>query len=433
MSRTSNAPADTPAQPSEDTNPGRQATFQDLGIASGLAERLAALAITQPTKVQIQAIPPLSEGRSLAFQSETGTGKTLAYLLPLLQKIDGSVQQTQLVIAAPTHELASQIKSQVQLVTDIPAALLIGGAPIKRQVEMLRKKPLIVVGGPARLMELVYLKKLKVHQVKAVVLDEADRLLSPELREETAALCAALPADVQLVACSATIAGRTERLLQSLADPEGRDSSKAGGMERLILPPEDVLQQKITHIAIYSESRDKTETLRRLIAAEQEAHSRAASGGRAQGASVPGCPMLPMKAIVFTARPADVETLHSKLSHRKISCCCLHARQDKVKRKQALDTFRKGSCPILITSDLAARGLDIPDVTHIIQMDMPSNIDFFVHRAGRTGRNGRSGTNIVIGDGYELRQLAAAEKKLRLVVHPRILYKGRLVAPEQED
>ena len=387
-------------------------TFQELGIAPQLVERLAALSITTPTTVQQQVIPPLSQGRSLVFQSETGTGKTLAYLLPLLQQIDESIQQIQLLIVAPTHELASQIKSQIQLVTDIPAVLLIGGAPIKRQVEMLKKKPLIAVGGAARLMELVYLKKLKVHQVKAIVLDEADRLLAPELRDDTTALCQALPAEVQLAACSATINGKTEKIIQSLV----RCQQDEGELEKRILPPEDILQKKITHIAIYSETRDKVDTLRKLLVAEMEA----ATKGQ------------PLKAMVFTARPADVDIILSKLTYKKMQCSALHAKQDKVKRKQALDQFRKGSCPVLITSDLAARGLDIPDVTHIIQLDMPSNMDFFVHRAGRTGRNGKSGLNIVIGDGYEMRQLAAAEKKLHLVVYPKVLYKGKLVAPEQE-
>ena len=387
-------------------------TFQELGIASQLVERLAGLSITTPTKVQQQVIPPLCQGTSLVFQSETGTGKTLAYLLPLLQQIDESIQQIQLLILAPTHELASQIKSQIQLVTDIPAVLLIGGAPIKRQVEMLKKKPLIAVGGAARLMELVYLKKLKVHQVKAIVLDEADRLLAPELRDDTTALCQALPAEVQLAACSATINGKTEKIIQSLVRHQQDESE----LEKRILPPEDILQKKITHIAIYSETRDKVDTLRRLLVAEMEAANKEQ----------------PLKAMVFTARPADVDLILSKLTYKKIQCSALHAKQDKVKRKQALDQVRKGSCPVLITSDLAARGLDIPDVTHIIQLDMPSNIDFFVHRAGRTGRNGRSGLNIVIGDGYEMRQLAAAEKKLHLVVYPKVLYKGKLVAPEQE-
>ena len=387
-------------------------TFQELGIAPQLVERLAALSITTPTTVQQQVIPPLSQGRSLVFQSETGTGKTLAYLLPLLQQIDESIQQIQLLIVAPTHELASQIKSQIQLVTDIPAVLLIGGAPIKRQVEMLKKKPLIAVGGAARLMELVYLKKLKVHQVKAIVLDEADRLLAPELRDDTTALCQALPAEVQLAACSATINGKTEKIIQSLV----RRQQDEGELEKRILPPEDILQKKITQIAIYSETRDKVDTLRKLLVAEM-------------GAATKG---QPLKAMVFTARPADVDIILSKLTYKKMQCSALHAKQDKVKRKQALDQFRKGSCPVLITSDLAARGLDIPDVTHIIQLDMPSNMDFFVHRAGRTGRNGKSGLNIVIGDGYEMRQLAAAEKKLHLVVYPKVLYKGKLVAPEQE-
>ena len=403
-------------------------TFKDLGIDNQLIERLNLLSITTPTRVQQEAIPPLVQGKDLIFQSETGTGKTFAYLLPLIQKIDVSINQTQLVIVAPTHELASQIKAQIQLITDFSVVLLIGGAPIRRQVEMLKKKPLIVVGGPARFMELVYLKKLKVHQVRALVLDEADRLLSPELREETTALCDAMPADLQLIACSATVTGKTERIIHGILHSKrtGQTPQECqAALEKRILPPEDVLQHKITHIAIYSEGRDKVETLRKLIVAEQEANSKNISKKQ--------LPPLPLKAIVFTARPADVEIIHSKLSYKKIHCDILHAKQDKVKRKQALEQFRKGNTSILITSDLTARGLDIPDVTHIIQMDMPSNIDFFIHRVGRTGRNGKTGTNIVIGDGYEMRKLAEAEKKLKIIVNPRILYKGKLVAPDQVD
>ncbi|AEE17003.1 DEAD/DEAH box helicase [Treponema brennaborense] len=378
-------------------------SFETLGVSPDLCRKLTALGITEPTAVQQQVVPLLKERAHVLFQSETGTGKTFAYLLPLVQQIDMENPQVQLLIIAPTHELASQIKSQVKLLTDIKTALCIGGAPIKRQTEMLKEKPLIVIGGPARLLELIYLKKLKTAAVKAIVLDEADRLLVPELRDETCALIKSLPATVQLAACSATISQKTERLIRE-ALPVSDNGEQP--LKTVLLPPEDVLRKRITHIALYSEQRDKPDTLRKLIAAVD-----------------------PEKMMVFTARPDQVDQIVSRLSYKKIDCCGLHARSDKIQRKQALDKFRAGKCRILITSDLAARGLDITGITHIVQMDLPTDDDFFIHRAGRTGRAGAAGYDIVIGDERELRHLAAVEKKLALTVYPRILYGGQLVAP----
>ncbi|MDY2843600.1 MAG: DEAD/DEAH box helicase, partial [Treponema sp.] len=149
-------------------------SFSELRISEKYIENLKSHEITEPTAVQSQAIPEILGGKSLLFQSETGTGKTLAYLLPLLERIEKQEnprREARIVIIAPTIELASQIKSQVQMTTDSKAALLVGGAPIKRQIELLKEKPLIVIGGPARLLELFHLKKLRLDGVQAVVLD----------------------------------------------------------------------------------------------------------------------------------------------------------------------------------------------------------------------------------------------------------------------
>ena len=150
-------------------------SFTDLGINDAFTETLASLTITKPTAVQNRVIPALHEGKSVLFQSETGTGKTFAYLLPLLQKIDTSKKDTSILIVAPTHELASQIKAQIQSISSIKTALCIGGASIKRQVETLKEKPLVVIGGPVRLIELIHLKKLKIANLTSAVFDEADR------------------------------------------------------------------------------------------------------------------------------------------------------------------------------------------------------------------------------------------------------------------
>lgn len=390
-----------------------------------ILDNLEKKGITEPTPVQKQVIPEVKLGKNILFQSETGTGKTFAYLIPLLENISPSENKVQLVITAPTHELASQIKAEVQAISDIKVALLIGGAPIKRQQELLKEKPLVVIGGPSRLLELINLKKLKVDNVKSIVLDEVDRLLSPELRDETTDLVSSMPKTAQLVACSATTKASIARILEdALAerksqtattknDVEAEKSAETSSgdesnntIEKIELPMEDVLKRKITHWAFFVEQRKKIEFLRKLLAAEK-----------------------PTKALVFTSRADQVENIASKLRFAKVECTALHAKTDKVERKQAIDRFRSGKNKILITSDLTSRGLDFADVSHIIQMDVSTNDDFFIHRAGRTARAGKTGINIVIGDAHEMRLFAKLEKKLGFVVYPKELHNGKVTEP----
>ncbi|MDY6398498.1 MAG: DEAD/DEAH box helicase [Treponema sp.] len=384
-------------------------SFSELKIEDQYIEKLASHEITEPSAVQTQAIPEILAGTSLLFQSETGTGKTLAYLLPLLQnieKIENSKKEVKIVIVSPTIELASQIKLQVQLVSDSKAALLVGGAPIKRQIELLKEKPLVVIGGPARLLELFHLKKLKLDGAAAVVLDEVDRLISPELRDQTIELICSMKKDIQLIAASATITASTQKILQSTRIKQ--NGTTESDLKTLFLPPEDVLRKRITHYALFAETRDKIDTLRSLLNAEK-----------------------PAKALIFTSKIDQVANIVSKLKYKNIECYALTAKTEKAERKATIDRFRSGKIKILVTSDLVARGMDIPNISHVIQMDMPSDDDFFIHRAGRTARMGKTGINIVIGDGYEMRKYAAIEKKLKITVYPRMLYKGRLVDPNE--
>lgn len=356
---------------------------------------LAAKNITTPTPVQAAVIPALQEGKNVLFQSETGTGKTIAFLIPFIEKLNPETKDAQLIVTVPTHELASQIKAEVQSLTDMKTVLLIGGAPLKRQQELLKEKPLIVIGSPARLIELIRIKKLKVDKMQAFVLDEADRLFAPELRDASAELLRLMPPSVQVAACSATVKPQLSAIIE--------DSMNGRGLETILLPPEDILQRKITHWAFFAEQRDKIETLRKLLAAEK-----------------------PAKALIFTARPDQVENIASKLRYKGIQCEALHARADKQERKAAIDRFRSGKATILVTSDLASRGLDFPGITHIIQMDVPVNDDFFIHRSGRTARAGSTGINAVIGDAHEMRQFARMEKRLHITVYPKQLVNGKV-------
>ncbi|MCR5764285.1 MAG: DEAD/DEAH box helicase [Treponema sp.] len=376
--------------------------FTQLGIEQSLQDRLSAINITEPTAVQEKVIPLISEGQHLLFQSETGTGKTFAYLLPLIQKFSNKENKDRhinFLIVSPTLELASQIRNQIKMISDLKCTLLIGGAPLSRQIEALKEKPAIVIGGSARILELIHLKKLKTDGIEALVLDEADRLLSPELRDATEGLIERLPKNIQLIGNSATVSSYTKKILLK--------SREKDDIQLVELPAEDILRKRITHWAIYAERRDKIDTLRAFINAEK-----------------------PEKLIVFTSKSDQINNIVSKLQWKKINCAGLSAKVDKKSRKSAFDQFKSGKVSVLVTTDLASRGLDIQGITHVVQMDLPESEDFFIHRAGRTGRAGKTGINCVIGDEREMNRYAALEKKLKLTVYPKVLYGGKITAPE---
>ncbi len=383
--------------------------FSELGISEDLIARLNEIKITEPTKVQESVLPHIAEGKNVIFQSETGTGKTFAFLLPLLQKIEGLAnpkKEVLITIISPTFELASQLKSAAASVTKLKSALFIGGAPLKRQIETLKEHPSIVIGTPARLLELVRLKKLKITDCAAAVFDEADRLFSKEIASETSDLAGLFGKDTQFIACSATINDKTKKMIEDAVNLANRETDK--NFEVILLPPEEVLRTKIEHWAFYCERREKIDFLRSLLHA-----------------------VTPKKALVFTCRADQVENISQKLKFKKINCEGLHARTKNQERQSILARFKSGKISILVTSDLSSRGLDIPDIDYVIQTDLPSDDDFFVHRSGRTARAGKCGVNIVIGDEYELRHLAQLEKKLGIVINPKALYKGKVVKPEQ--
>ena len=364
-------------------------------LSSEILQKLSEIGITKPTNVQNEVIPVIESGKSVIFQSETGTGKTYAYLLPLVNKLQADADTTKLrvLICAPTFELASQINLAAKKITDRKTALMIGGAPLKRQFETLKEKPQIVIGTAARLVELIRLKKLKVQDLYCAVFDECDRLLKKESFEDTDNLRNCIAKECQIIGCSATI-NKPARIF--FADAQN-----------IKMQDEFILSKKIEHWAIYAELREKIDFLRKFLAAEN-----------------------PGKALIFTSRSDQVENIYKKLTYKHIDCAALYAKADKQERKSAIDRFRSGKCKILITSDLGARGLDIPDITHIIQMDLPEDDDFFIHRAGRTARAGKNGINVVIGDEFELRRYAALEKKFGLTVYPKQIRNGKVTKPE---
>ncbi|MBQ9631073.1 MAG: DEAD/DEAH box helicase [Treponema sp.] len=390
-----------------------------------LQENLKHLSITYPTAVQSKVIPLIQSKENILFESETGTGKTFAYMLPLLQDEynhhqcstkaaeyvthctnqndykNSSNKDVHIVICAPTLELASQIRDAIKSISSLNVALLLGGTPIKRQIELLKEKPPIVVGNVARIVELAKLKKLKLASVKAIVFDEVDRLVKKEIINETKNLLDLLPKDVQVIACSATITKQTQNFFSTCTFVK--------------MPQEDVLRFRIEHWAIFSENRNKIETLRKLILALNNSEEDTKSGAK--------------KILIFTSRSDQVQNICNKLNYKNIFCEGLHTKKRGQERKSCVERFRSGKTKILVTSDVASRGLDIPDIEYIIQMDFLSDSDFFIHRAGRTARANKKGVNIVIGNEAELLEYSTLEKKLKLVVYPKIVYGGQICLP----
>lgn len=382
---------------------------------TAITDKLTEKGISAPTAVQKDVAPFIYTGANCLFESETGTGKTLAYALPLFQRLlfdapdkNEASRTLALLIAAPTKELAAQIKNELNFFLGEygKALLCFGGSPLKRQIEALKEKPFAAVGSPNRLLELIQLKKIKAAQVEALVFDEADRLLSKEMSCESIALIQALPDSIQFCACSATLSQQTQSRLASVLQ---RGGTAARETHIRILPKENILTKQITHWAFYAEERDKNDTLRRFLAAAK-----------------------PEKALIFCGGTDDAERTAQYLAAKSVDCGVLHSQADKIERKQALDRFKSGSCPILITSDLCARGLDIGSISHVVQMGLPPDSDFFIHRAGRTGRSGNTGTNVVIGTEAELFALARLEKKLGFIVYPKALREGTVVSADDD-
>ena len=387
--------------------------FLDLPLYKPFVETLAAGGIIQPTPIQKKVIPLALEGKSVFFESETGTGKTFAFLLPLLTRLmqeDKKSTALRILILSPTVELASQIKEAAAQLqgTDtkcFKTLLCVGGSSLKRQIDGLKEKPAVIIGTPARISDLVGLKKLKLQEIEAVVIDEADRQLARESRDTLKTVLTVLPQDVQVLACSATFNEKNNELLNGFL----RRSKTTALPEHISIADMGILQKSIEHWALLSERRSKADALRALIHALDSAAFDSAK-----------------KMLIFTAPAQEVEILAQKLQYKKIDAVPLYGKLDGSERKKIIARFRSGKTRILITSDLSARGLDIADIDYIVQMQLSKDTDVFIHRAGRTGRAGKKGINIVIGDEYELRLLQGIEKKLGIIVYPKILTGGKI-------
>lgn len=360
----------------------------------------------QPTDVQQKAVPFILEGRDLIVESPTGTGKTLAYLLPLLQRIDEEKKDVQAVILAPSRELVMQIFQEIQkwaVGSKISGVSLIGGTNVKNQLEKLKKRPQIIVGTPGRVLELVKLKKLKMHEVKTIVLDEGDQLLLPEHKETVKSVIKTTLRDRQLLLLSATLSKGIEQEAQELM----------GQAEVIRVQKGSILQaDQVEHIYFVCEQRDKIDLLRRIVRMDSIKDS--------------------IKALAFVRDIGSLSVLAEKLQYMNVPVAVLHSEADKTERATAIQQFRSGKVPLLLATDVAARGLDIEGLTHVVHLDPPQDASQYVHRSGRTGRMGQSGTVISIVTPREERDLKKLGREIGLSIQEKVLYKGEIRPSKRE-
>ena len=404
-------------------------SFEDLGVLPFFIERLKERGITEPLEIQEQVIP-LLKNEQVFFHSPTGTGKTFAYLLPVLGKLfDGTeTGKPRLLICAPTYELCSQINDEVNFLlreTKYKSALLIGQVSLARQIETLKKDaPLVITGNPGRLNLLLRMGRLKLNDLEYLILDEGDRLVTDELLEETGEFVKLTRQKtnfknrrVLISSCSATFSKKSrERLILLIGDDV-----------KVLNSPGNILREKMEHWAFFCEERDKPDMLRSLFAALRTGGT--AKDTRNGAVSANQKP----KVLVFISRARAVGDIVSRLRHHKLNAAGLWGEMSNKSRRQALADFRSGRIRLLVTSDLAARGLDIPDISHVIALDLAEDPDFYIHRAGRTARAGRHGIMVTIGNEAEMHRLAALEKRLGIMVHPKELYMGKIRKPDIDE
>lgn len=349
------------------------------------------------TSIQMMAIPLVLEGKDVIAESPTGTGKTLGYLLPVLQNIDPDSKGVQAVILASSQELVMQILGEAQKWAEgsgIRTASFIGGANVKRQLEKLKKYPQLVIGTPGRTMELIKQKKLKMHEVKTVVLDEGDQLLVAEHLPTIRNIVKSTLSDRQVLVFSATLPPKTEEIARELTKEA----------ELVIVKRDETIKAgKVDHFYFACEPRDKVDLLLKVSRLND------------------------IKGLVFMNDIGAATVAVSKLEYKGVSIGILHSERKKLERQTALKKFREGQTSLLLATDVAARGLDIKGVSHVIHVDFPEDLNQYIHRSGRTGRFGASGTVISFVTEREERELKQFCRKLGITPQKKEFYRGKMV------
>jgi ATP-dependent RNA helicase DeaD len=362
--------------------------FADLGLSEAALAALQDVGYEKPSPIQEQAIPPLLEGRDVIGQAQTGSGKTAAFGLPMIQSVDPEVHAVQALVLTPTRELCIQVTQAIRAYGQrhgVDVVAVFGGAPIRTQQAQLKAGGHIVVGTVGRVLDLISRHSLLMHDCRFVVLDEADEMLDLGFLEDVEKILSLTPNSRQTALFSATMPPPIRALAERyLYDPVTVRVKAA-----------TLTVDTVEQFALEVKPNDKADRLADVLAAER-----------------------PDQAIVFVRTKIRCEQLYRKLRDRGMNVKALHGDMTQGSRDGVMLAFKGGRLPILVATDVAARGLDISTVTHVINYDVPTSPDVYVHRIGRTGRVGRSGRAITFVEPRQKRELAAIERHIGTEITP---------------
>ena len=375
-------------------------TFAELGLSESTLAALRDVGYEAPSPIQEQTIPLLLEGRDVIGQAQTGTGKTAAFALPIMEYVDPEEPEVQALVLTPTRELCIQVTQALRVYgshKNVDVVAVFGGAPIRTQQAQLRAGGHVVVGTVGRVLDLISRHSLVLHDCRFVVLDEADEMLDLGFLEDVERILSMTPSGRQTALFSATIPPPIRKLADSyLYDPVTVQVKAA------TLTIDTVAQFQLPVGA--GGVREKASKLVELLDAER-----------------------PEQAIVFVRTKIRCEQLYRTLRDKGMNVRALHGDMTQGARDGVMLAFKSGRLPILVATDVAARGLDISTVTHIVNYDVPTSPDTYVHRIGRTGRVGRSGRAITFVEPRQKREVEAIERHIGTSIAP--WEKGAVAAP----
>lgn len=376
--------------------------FLKLGIRKGVNHSLKSMGINAPTPIQEQTIPKVLEGHDVIAQAQTGTGKTLAFVLPILEKVDVNNPETQALILTPTRELAHQITKEIKKlkenIDDLQVLAVYGGQDVQSQLKKLKGAQHIVVATPGRLLDHVRRGTIDLSTISMLVIDEADQMLLMGFLPDIDTITAETFSSRQTMLFSATIPNEIHSLAQKyMKQPK-----------HIQIAEKQVTVESINHYAVETTDRRKEGTMLHLI----KEHN-------------------PYLAIIFCRTKARVQKLTEVLKQEGIECEALHGDIPQSKRNRAMKWFREAKLQYLVATDVAARGLDVEGVTHVYNYDIPQDLETYIHRTGRTGRASGTGEAYTLYAPRDVDFLQMIEKGIALPLE-RLVFRG-ISIPDRDD
>lgn len=374
-------------------------TFETFEFKPFITNALKDAGFLQPTEVQERLIPLIQKKKSVVGQSQTGTGKTHTFLLPLMDRIDPEKNEVQIVVTAPSRELATQIYQAAKQIADFSDPVIrvtnfVGGTDKKRQIERLQhQQPHIVIGTPGRILDLLNEQALDIHTANAFVVDEADMTLDMGFLAEVDQIAGRLPEKLQILVFSATIPEKLRPFLKKYMQNPIIEEIK----------PKAVLSETIENLLVSTKGRNTNQQIYQLLTMGQ-----------------------PYLAIVFANTKQKVDEITDYLKNQGLKVAKIHGDITPRERKRIMRQVQNMDYQYVVATDLAARGIDIEGVSHVINAELPSDLEFFIHRVGRTGRNGLAGTAITLYDPADEASIIALEK-IGVTFEPKELKNGELV------